>query len=251
MALTPKKVGISKDVPSTTPGDDKDKGPNRKEFDDMTKLLNQTIQGVSAMQQSLATLTESIATGFSNVQAPVSPPAKEEEPEPIDLETLNNTKLVEFMLKNISKVIKTEIAQQVDPLRDSINGVKTSAETADLRTQLNELKSTNPDIVHWGKEIQALAKDNPTLSLKRLYNLAKIENPEKVQAIEEQMKETNPPKSKDDDQDDGQQKRRFGGMPPFGGGDKTEFATNLGEDVAGTVAWDELGLDDTLKEYAE
>jgi hypothetical protein len=87
--------------------------------------------------------------------------------------------------------------------------------------------------------------------LKELYVLAKTNDPAKAAEVDEKLKSD----SKDDDaikddQDDDQVKKgRFGGLPPSGGGDKTEFATNLDEDAAGVTAWDELGLDDSLKEF--
>lgn len=248
MALAPTKAKTS--TQGKDPNDDGKDSVSRKEFDELAGLLKQTIQGVGQINQVVAGLSESVSKGFTNLQnvTPSAPPAPRE-PEPVDLEALNNKDLANFIIKSVSNVLDDKIKENLTPLTDQIKTTQQNATASDLRTQWNELTTKNKDAVYLANEIKQQAAANPNLSLKDLYTLAKANNPEKVQQVTEQLKQEEEKAQqleKQTQQGEGK-KTRYGGMPPQGSPDLADdFKTDLPPNEAAEAAWAELGLDENL-----
>ena len=218
---------------------DENKDDANKGLEELTKKLEVVVGVVQklgeqnqALQQNFVGLTDKLdglATGKKDDQ--------EDDDDDVpgigdaDLENLDRKGFLEVILTSVNKSVN----KAVGSLEEQINGVSTNINTDKLKVQLQEMANSHKDFKDWGPEIKALAQENPTLSPKRLYALARNENPEKAKELDEKYAEEDAGK----DDKPVERKGGFGGLTPTSGS-VDDKPTNMKQAEAAEAAFEEV-----------
>lgn len=122
---------------------------------------------------------------------------------PPNFDEMTNAELVAFLSSNTNRTMKAIMSEALAPLIDRVNGLTTSFTQNSVNADVEKVRADNKDFGEWHDEMIDLAKENPTLNVKRLYALAKAENPAKAEKLA--AKYAPPPKPKPN---------AFGGFTP-------------------------------------
>lgn len=109
---------------------------------------------------------------------------EEQEPDEAVLETMPRSAFSKYLLKAFQRNLDAALK----PVTEAVQKAQQTAVSVDVKTQVEKFADQHPDFPEWKDEMLALAKDNPTLSVARLYNLAKLENPDKAKEIDKKFK---------------------------------------------------------------
>ena len=200
------------------------------QFTEGMKSLNSNLTEFGGGIKELLTLAK------ERNAAPAQQPQQGEEPdeEEIDsttLETLPRAQFMDVMLRKF----KANLEASLQPINERINNVGNTVETRSLMEEGQKVKAEKADFMEWKDEMTALAKEHPTLGIRRLYNLARADNPEKAAEMDKKYKkkddgENPPPKSKP---------RPFS-MSPGGGAGTTETRNQrMNPKDAAQAAWED------------
>lgn len=159
----------------------------------------------------------------------------EGEDDDVDVDSLDNKSFQKMIMKNIGGMLDERLGQ----FGTKLDSVSTEYRNGRLTEEYVKLKSDHKDFDEWSDEMKALAKDNPTLTLKRLYTLARSENADKTKEMDTKYAPKDDVKEKAD-----------GGLTLFGGfrptigktGDGGESGKNgkkMTPAEAGSQAWEE------------
>lgn len=214
------------------PGEDKldlSKDPS------FTQLM-QTVRGLVTIVQTQGAALNQMRTTLANPPTKGSKNDKDDDDDTdeVDVDKLSNKEFMSLMMKNVGSLLD----EKIGGVTKQIDGVVSTVRTKDLTAEYNELKGKHKDFGDWEDEMKALSKENPTLSLKRLYTLARQENADKAKTLDEKYED-----KKDEPEDKGL--TLFGGYRPTtktGGGDGKDGdgkKTKLDMDQALDKAWDE------------
>jgi hypothetical protein len=99
------------------------------------------------------------------------------------LETMPRRQFGEYLLKSFAKHLDTALK----PIKDGVTQAATAAQTVDVKVQVQQFAEKHADFNDWKDEMLALAKDNPTLTVQRLYTLARSENPDKAKELDKKI----------------------------------------------------------------
>ena len=205
-----------------------DKTVDFKLMDDPAfKEIQQAVKGIALLVQNQATAQTKMQGDFTEAMKTL---AESQKPKPASLEDqqdaindLDNSGLLQLVVSEVGKVVDSKLGTVADDLK------KTNQDINDTRLtgQLRELMNDNPDFLDWKSEMAAIAKENPTLSMERIYKLAKLEDPDKAEDLKK--------KYSDDDDDT---KGDFISLMPTGGAydDSDEKPT---KEEAAEKAWEE------------
>ena len=91
---------------------------------------------------------------------------------------------------DLEEMSKTELAQTILDLvnQEAVNPILVAVEQLKIQREIDSLvsKPENQDFFDYEQDVKKLMIDNPKLSVKQAYNLAKIENPKTQQATSPQ-----------------------------------------------------------------
>ena len=141
--------------------------------------LGGLIAGQAQSHQTLETVVTDLATAIK-AGVPVV------KPDELDFEHLETKDLFGHLMKAITEASEKTAEQlrtEISDLRSNIGKGKTTDALNALRD-----KKGNEDFDDWLPEMKELAVENPTLSVERLFGLAKLENPTKVAELVEKYK---------------------------------------------------------------
>lgn len=116
-----------------------------------------------------------------------------EPPAPPNFEEMDNAALAAHIETTINAQIEAAIQKALEPFATEIVGLKTGQTERDGRASIAEMQSKHKDFAEWKDELIAVATENPTLSIPRLYAIVRAENPTKTAELEAKY---NPPPPK-------------------------------------------------------
>lgn len=209
---------------------DDDKTVDYKIMDDPAfQEMQKAVKGIALLVQNQTTTQAKMQTDFTSALEKLGEPkgkpkhvSLEEQQEAIN--DLDNIGLMQLVVTEVGKVVDDKLETVAGKLTETQQDINDTR----LAGQLKELMNDHKDFLDWKPELAAIAKEHPTLSIDRIYKLAKIEDPEKAKELEEKYKDD---KGKDKDKD-------FISLMPTGGAydDSEEKPT---KEEAGNKAWDE------------
>lgn len=211
-------------------------------FVQLTGVVTQIGKNMQTLQAGLATqganLEKLVKTlGEGGGKPPADKDKKNEPPVPTDkeLDEMSQSQLVGHMFKSI----RTMLDNFGKEVHTKIDGLSTSLETKDFKSELEKVKGAHKDFDEWIPEIKAIMTDNPNLKIGQAYTLVRTDNPEKAKQMDDKYKvglETDTDKGKD---------KAFGGLMPTSGGPSRELTDDgkpktLTQSQAGDKAWEEV-----------
>jgi len=137
------------------------------------------------------------------------------------------------MLKKVEKLLDAKVT----PLSKDIDKVDKGTRLKDLQRQIEKLESRHPDFMDWREDIAEIAKNNPNISPQDAYDLARLRNPDRAKELDEKYKPADV-KEAEKKAAEAKKKSPFGGLLPTSG-KRAEAKTNLDEDKAAELAWQE------------
>ena len=206
-----------------------DKTVDKKITDDPAfQEMQKAVKGIALLVQNQATASAKQSQDFTAALEKLA--ESKDAPKHIPLEDqheaindLDNMGLMSLVVKEVGKVVDDKL----DSVTDTLKGTQQDLNDTRLAGQVKELMNDNPDFMDWKSEMAAIARDNPSLSIERIYGLAKMESPEKAAELTE--KYTDADKKED---------KGFLSLMPTGGAydDSDEKPT---KEEAGEKAWEE------------
>lgn len=200
-----------------------------------------------SFEENVKTLAQGIAElnnlAKQRAQAAQQPPQQQEpeeedepEPSPTDLETMDRAEYARYITGQVIKELKTVLK----PVEQKVNQVDQTVVAQRLATEVTELSARHKDFYEWQDEMLAIQRENPTLSVSRLYALAKAENPAKATELAKKYS------ADGGDASDGskQQEKKtlkvsFGGFAPNGSG-AASANRKMAPREAAIAAWDQV-----------
>lgn len=107
------------------------------------------------------------------------PKKKDDDDAGVDIEDMTNAQFMESMVSKISGIIETKVKETIEPLQTDLTVVK--AGVADsyqdkANKAFAEMKETHPELDKFKPKMEAIYKQNPTLSLEQIRVLAYADN---------------------------------------------------------------------------
>lgn len=153
---------------------------------------------------------------------------KDDNDEEPDWDNLGNKELAEAITGRIGK----QLAKSLKPIMEQMNETRTDTVQQRVAKEFQDLQTEFKDVSDWKDEMKAVAKDNPGLSVRNVYMLAKSLNGEKVQALKEAKEK------QELEQDPDKDKPIFGGLTPTSSVSVPED-TKMDMKEASDKAWEE------------
>lgn len=185
--------------------------------------------------KTLATGMTALSTGFGELKESLVKKKEDDDDDDSkstfdDLETLDRRGFLDVIIKEVSKVVKTEVA----PVQTQVASLGEDANVTERRRQIAEVVHEHPDFWEWRDEIGAIAKENDTLSMQEYYTLARASDKEKAEKMDKKYYD------KGDEKDEKKVKEpAFGGLTPTSGEiPEAERAKN--KDDASEKAWQKV-----------
>lgn len=202
-------------------------------FVEMQKMMKGMVAIISQQGSMIGQMRTLIEKGAA---APAKGGKKDDDDtddDEVDVDKLSNKEFMALMMKNVGGLLDEKIGK----VTEKVEGVSKTMNTKEITAQYNDLKGKHKDFDEWADEMKALSTENPTLSLKRLYALARQENPDKAKTLDEKYTE-----KKDDTED--KTLTLFGGFRPTTktsgeDGKDGKKAEKLTVDQALDKAWEE------------
>ena len=130
----------------------------------------------------------------AKAKAKPSAMASEEVEESVDLEGLSRADFAKVLLKQLGGVVTETIKSSLSDLSKDVgelNKYVSTQQNNDAVGQVEKSKKLHEDFNDFQKEMLALSKENPRLSIERLYTLAKAEKGDNVdRTVETEHPET-------------------------------------------------------------
>jgi hypothetical protein len=215
------------DVNDGLDNDEPEEGePQQKE--DPNKLiiesLNELKKAVSGNQEAVKQINEHLST----LRKPADEPSKDKKDDddlPSNLELLDRKDFMNIIVKKMSKIIE----DQVKPVSEKTRNIEESTQLEQLRKERDELRGKHKDFDDWSEEMKGLFKQNPYLTMKQAYILAKSSDPKKAKKLESKYAE--------DDEDDNAKSKKFGGLTPVDRARKKTKGKEVKGEEATELAW--------------
>lgn len=240
---------------------EKDDGKKDKDVDltkqvaTLTTLVGTLAGGFDAQKKAIDALTNNVGQ-LSNMsqeqikaqQAAAQANQTDDEPEDTfelnDLEGMDRSAFMDVILNKVNKgfdKLSEQITGQVDKVKETVS-------TSNIQVEYDKVVAKNPDFNHYKAEIAELAKQNPEMSIKNMYTLAKANNPEKVAEVTKLIKKETEQKQVEDAAEDKKTKAKgYGGLTPTSG-QRQELPSDMTQESAGASAWDETMADIELEQ---
>lgn len=208
--------------------------PTFKQIQSAMGDMGKLVRGLVTIQQQQTTVLNEIRTKVNTAPTAHNEPEGDDDGEDVDVNSLDNQGFQKFLMKEIGGLLDERLGQ----FGQKLDGTVTEFRNGKLREEYAKIKEDHPDFDDWGDEMKALAKENPGLSLMRLYTLARSENDAKAKELDvKYAKKADGEKAKED-----QTLTLFGGFRPSIGktpDGESRKAEKLTPEAAGQKAWDE------------
>lgn len=225
-------------------GDGGNGGEHTKKVEELFEKHNEGMAAVLNAMKQLNTNMETMGTGLAALNEKVESVGQkskgstdDDDDGDVSLEHMSNTELVQHMLKQTTK----QFGEMLQPVKEMLENTSNTSNKTAAAVEVREVAAEHKDFWKWQEEMKAIAQEHPNLSIKRIYNLARSENPEKAAKVDEELKaEEN--KGKEGDQGD-KGKGGFGGFTPTSGRSQALDAGkegNLDANKAAQSAWDKV-----------
>lgn len=197
------------------------------------KDLNTAVGGLTGTIKELLTLAARREQQSPPQPAQSAQSADDDDDEPTaeELETLSRA---DFGKHIVSAVLKAVNKQVVEPINQQIQSITQHTTRNEIQGSVKELAAQNKDFWEWQPEMLALANENRGMAPKRLYQLARADNPTKAKELDTKYGEKKPT-------GEGSGRVRFkgfGGLTPSQSGSGGK-ARNMGGSEAAKTAWAE------------
>lgn len=149
----------------------------------LTQSVSLIAEGLQKLEGNQSSITAALAQMMDMSKKEVKSELEDEFGKDVDLEQLDNKSLATFIMQNMSKAVKAEIASIREGLDTKVTDLATRFEQKNAGEQINKMAEDHPDFWEWSNEIRDLLKDNPTLNASRAYHIAKSENPKKADEL--------------------------------------------------------------------
>lgn len=186
--------------------------------------LNELKKAVSGNQEAVKQINEHLSTLKKTTPEP-SKDKKDDDDLPSNLELLDRKDFMNIIVKKMSKIIE----DQVKPVSEKTRNIEESTQLEQLRKERDELRGKHKDFDDWSEEMKGLFKQNPYLTMKQAYILAKSSDPKKAKKLESKYAE--------DDEDDNAKSKKFGGLTPVDRARKKTKGKEVKGEEATELAW--------------
>lgn len=206
--------------------DDKDKksDPNKEIIDSLKELKD----GVKGNQEAVKQINDYIAqmqqSGDDDKKADKKKSSSDDDELPSNLELMDRKDFMNVIVNKISKMVE----DQVKPVSEKTQNIEESTQVEKLKKERDELRQVHKDFDEWRDEMKGLFQQNPYLSMKQAYILAKSSNPDKAKKLEKKYAE---------DEDEDTKSKRFGGLTPTDKARKKSKGKELKGEEASELAW--------------
>ena len=154
----------------------------------------------------------------------------------IDVETMSNEELV----KHITKTVVGSVSELLKPINSRVAGVQTATEEDRIRSEAIAIAKEDPLFMEMRNEMAEVAKTHPDLSVRDIYTLAKVNNPDKFEKLQKVFKD----KEEKDEEESGKKPAAFGGFLPSSGVKSSgKDAGKMTSKEAANAAFDEVFKD--------
>ena len=195
------------------------------------KDLNTAVGSLTGTIKELLTLAARREQQAPPAPAPAAAEDDDDEPTAEELETLSRA---DFGKHIVSAVLKAVNKQVVEPINQQIQSITQHTTRNEIQSSVKELATQNKDFWDWQPEMLALANENKGMAPKRLYQLARADNPAKAKELDTKYAEKKPT-----GEGGGRVRfKGFGGLTPSQSGSGGK-ARNMGGDEAAKTAWAE------------
>lgn len=161
----------------------------------------------------------------------------EVEVDPLDdenLEILPRRDFARRMMESFQQIAERTMKPLVDEVHDTRQAISTEQYTREAVA----FAERTPDFSEWKDEMMAIAKENPNLSIARIYALAKAENPQKAQEIDTKLSDA---RKKDEEKraQEAAKKKKPLALAPSGPASGTPRNQKMSPKEAAEAAWEE------------
>lgn len=190
----------------------------------VVEIVKTLASGQTNLQESLKSLQETLSTANKHED----PEPEDVDPDDVELETLSRKDLLKLIEKNVDKKMQANL----NPLKNSIEGVGSKLDEAISSVTVKEFQKENPDLMEWKNEIAGIFKGGRATNVNDAYRLARLDDPDKAAAIDKKYAPA-VEKSKDIDA-----VHVFKGFPP-NSGTATTKNTRMTTKQSADAAWEE------------
>lgn len=204
------------------------------EFQSGMTALQKTMGDVGAGIQQL--MTEARTSRATNTQQEENDDGGEVFDETA-LETMPRRQFMELLQQNFTKALEGSLK----PLRDDISKVGITAQAGTMRAEAEKVMNDHPDFVDFKDEMISLGGAHPTLGVRQLYNLARLEHPLKASELDKKYADDKKKKEKsaaDVAEKTAKEKKKPFALTPDGSTGETRNRKMNAPDAA-KAAWDE------------
>ena len=202
-------------------------GGKQYKIDDIVKGVRDSHQLRTQLQAENADLKKQLEAA----KAAPSTPQPGNDPEPTDVEAMDNGQLAEHILGQVKAVIN----EAVKPIQETVKSVSDGFASNVNQQQIDSVRGEFKDFDEWGDEMREVMEavgENANMGVRDIYLLARARNPQKVEALAEKANENNGGENKED--------APFGGMFPTS--TKGAPVEDMDMDDAAMAAWEsEIG----------
>lgn len=164
---------------------------------------------------------------------------------PPGVDAYTDAELEQLSRKDLVQVIQNSFQQNFarleQQLNDAISDTKNEVSNSNIRNELREVAARYPEIRHLKEPLKAMVEENPDLSVERMVNLIKAEQPEAyeeaVQKVKQEADDGSDGSNKDGGDGSGGSKEGDGDE----GGENKSGSTKEGSDGSGDKGGDKKG----------
>ena len=212
-------------------GNEEGKSPDFTQLNAGLESLPTKIQ--AAVQEGVITALNAVKD--ENTQSQRRQAAKDRDDD-VDVETMSNQELA----THITKQVVGSVSELLKPVHKRVSNVQTATEEDRIRAEAIAIAEVDPCFIEMRNEMAEVAKTHPDLSVRDIYTLAKVNNPDKFEKVQKAFKE----KDEKDKDESGEKPAAFGGFLPSSGVKSSgKDAGKMNSKDAANAAFDEVFKD--------
>jgi len=201
--------------------------------EELRGMLKETVQSTQSNAQAIREM-QNLLKETQEQQAPKGK-EKEEEPPPQNLEVMDREKFAEYILKQAKKLFQDEIGN----VNQEVQSAKKETNQERMERIANEMRGNYKDFDEWQQEMYQLYQEMNVTDLRRLYKLARAENPDKAAKIDKkQAQEEKKAKEEEKGKESEEPEHPFGGYTPSSKKVDEAKKETLSPKQAGEKAWE-------------
>lgn len=152
---------------------------------------DQFAHGLERLHDSLAPRLDALrqdVTKLPDALRPEPPP----DPAP-DYDSMSQSELATHITGSVLKAVEQTITKALQPVMQRVDETQQSHFKTTVESEMRELSSAHKDFADWKPQMVELAKAHPTLGLRQLYNLARVENAARAKELDAKYNPPAPP----------------------------------------------------------